>query len=715
MNTEIKNKIDAIIAKMSLREKIGQMNQVCFCADSIDELKEMIHNGQVGSVILADSNTAGNDTQKKTDISVINELQRLAVEESPSGIPIIFGRDVIHGHETVLPIPLALSATFNPSIVQNAYRCVAEEASNDGINWAFSPMLDISRDPRWGRCIESIGEDPYLGEQMAAAVVKGFQGEDYALKNSIAACAKHYIGYGAMDGGRDYGNSEISEYTLRNIYLRPFASAVKNGLATVMNSFNGLCGTGTSADRHIMYELLKEELGFEGFVISDWGAVVQLVNQGIAEDEKEAAALAVNAGIDMDMVDSCYTNHVEELINEGTVNMESIDEAVSRILYIKLIYGLFDNPYTIPEKIDYTSHDEAAEICSDECMVLLKNKNAILPLRKDIKAVVTGPMAFEKRSLLGSWTLDGDIGRVESIAEALKAESDNIQLPESHYLWDDCLPDIHKNDAVIVVLGESYRVTGEANSLADIEIPREQLEYVKKLHRMGKPVIGVLCFGRPVALEEAEPYLDAIVYAWHAGTRTAQSVASILYGKINPSGKLPITFPRSTGQIPIYYNYYKTGRRTASYYGGQSIWDFTYHDCEKTPMYPFGYGLSYSKFEYTDIQCSIPELSVDDLIRGEKFIISATVRNTGKYDGQETSQCYINDICSGMARPLRELKGFSKNFFKAGEEKRICFELGFEELAFYNADGRLVVDPGEFEVYIGTDCTADMMKMIKVG
>lgn len=707
MEKAVKDRAYEILKKMSLKEKIGQLNQIWYDFDDIEGMKEKIRNGEVGSIILATSATAGNDAQEKAEIEKINELIRTAVEESPSKIPVIFARDVIHGHETVLPVPLALAATFNPELVKKGYECVAKEAANDGIRWSFAPMLDISRDPRWGRCIESCGEDPYLAGKMAKAVVSGFQ------DNNIAACAKHYIGYGAADGGRDYSNVEITDYSLRNTYLKPFKEAVKSDVATVMSSFNTIGGETPTSSSYLINGLLKDELGFEGFVVSDWASVEQLCWHRLAEDKKEAAEIAVNSGIDMDMVSLCYIENLESLVNEGKVSVKTIDEAVFRILCIKIKFGLFENPYTKQEKIDFNEHDKCAESCADEAMVLLKNKNNILPLESESRAVVAGPMAFEKRSLLGSWTLDGDVSRISSIAEEIKNIDNNVILPESPYLWDECFAYIDKADAVIAVLGESFKMTGEANSLSDIELPAEQLEFIKKLHKKGKPVIGVLCFGRPVALEAAEPYLDAIIYAWHSGTNTAESVSKILFGKVNPSGRLPMTMPRNTGQIPLYYNSL-TSRYSLSYYGKANPEYQAYRDRQSTPMYPFGYGLSYTSFLYSDLSCEKTSLSADELKNGEKFKIHIKVKNTGKTAGKETSQCYIRDIKSTLLRPEKELKGFVKEYYLPEEEKEICFSLGFEELGFYNLNGEFIVEPGEFEVYAGPDSFAEEKSIIEV-
>lgn len=594
---------------MTLDEKIGQLNQVK--QNNSEELKEDIKKGKISSFILANSSTAGNDEQSKANKKLLEELQKIAVEESPSGIPIIFGRDVIHGHSIVMSVPLASAASFNPELITEGYRFVAKEAANDGIHWTFSPMMDISRDPRYGRCVEGFGEDPYLSSKMAVASIKGFQGDDLSDKNSIAACAKHYICYGAAEGGRDYANAEVSDYTLRNFYLKPFAESVKCGVATVMSSFNEISGQPLSSSRYLLYGLLKKELGFDGFIISDWAAVEQLVWQGVAQDKKDAARLAANAQLDMDMTDKCYIENLRELSEEGKVS-------------------------------------------------------------EDEKVLITGPFAYEKKSHLGTWTLDFDITRTDCIADVFKQRSKNVIAPE-YRLWDDILPDLRNTDTVIVALGESAKVTGEANSLADISFPLEQLEFVKKIKRLNKKVIGILCFARPIALQEAEPYFDAILYAWHSGTMAAHSIADIVYAKVNPSGKLPMTFPRCTGQIPIYYNYPTLSRNKKSYYGeGES-----YHDYKSTPMYPFGYGLSYTEFEYSEPYCEKRTLSLAELKNGQKFKVTATVKNTGDRDGAQTVQCYVYDVIASMTRPLKELKGFEKKFIRTGESASFEFEIGY--------------------------------------
>ncbi len=710
---ECKARAREIVKGLSLRQKIGQLNQERLGKDSHDELKEKIRRGEVGSCILALSATAGNDEQNREYVKILNEIQRTAVEESESGIPLIFGRDVIHGHRTVMPIPLAQAASFNPELTREAYRCVAKEATNDGIHWTFSPMMDISRDPRWGRCIEGNGEDPYLGAKMAEAAIRGFQGTDPAATDSIAACAKHYIGYGASEGGRDYNTTEITDYTLRNIYLKPFKAAVDAGVATVMNSFNSIGGESTTSSRYLLTELLKEELGFEGYVVSDWATIDKLLSQGLAEDKAEAAMLAANAGLDMDMVSRGYIENLEKLVEEGKVSEATITEAAERIVYIKLLFGITEHPYCNREELDTEEHIKVAKKCSDEAMVLLKNKNSILPLKKDAKIFAVGPMLYEKRALLGSWTLDFDIDMVKSPLEALREYGANIRIPASPYLWNDAIKwiKLEKCEAAVLFLGESEQVTGETNSLAHIELPEDQRILAKKLHELGVPVVGVMAFGRPIALEEAEEYFDAILYSWHAGTCTAESMVSCLFGDVNPSGKLPMTFPRTTGHIPMYYNCCSGLGMAGKVYYGPVAWSPVYDDGNASPMYPFGYGLSYTEFEYDNIRCDRCEITYDELKSGGKLKVYAEIKNVGASGGAETVQCYVEDVHASMIRPQRELKGFCKKYLECGETAEVCFEIGFDELGFYNGKSVFDVERGKFNIHVGKNSVESEAKI----
>lgn len=701
MNGETEKKIDELLALMTLKEKIGQLNQIIFDIHDIDGIKEKVRNGEVGSLIFAVSAFAGHDEYQMPELSVLNEIQRIAVEESPSGIPLINGRDVIHGYKTGFPIPLAMASSFNMELVEKSYRAAAEEAASEGIHWSFAPMIDVSNDPRWGRIIESAGEDPYLSGQYAVAAVKGFQGEQLSAPGSIAACAKHYIGYGASEGGRDYHRTEISDYTLRNKYLPPFREAVKAGAATVMTSFNDVSGQPVASSRYMLTDLLRSELGFRGFTISDWEAVKQLMRQGVAEDRKDCARLAINAGLDMDMVDLCYSDFLEELVNDGKVDMAAVDEAVKRVLRIKFAVGLFEHPYTKKLNVDYDKHMRIAYEIAAESIVLLKN-NGVLPLCKNSNICLAGCMSDEQKALMGSWSspeYENTVTIKNAIEKICNTGSFGCCLSSVPYELQQTL---RNADIVILAIGESEKVTGEARSLCYIELPEDQIKLAKTAKRFGKKVVGVICSGRPMALESAEPYFDALLYAWHGGNMAGEAIADILFGRVCPSGKTAVTFPRRTGQVPIYYNVSSSGRPVNGYYGEEEI--NNYEDCLGSPMYPFGYGLSYTTFKYSDIKCNIAEMSLEELRGGKCFEVSIDVTNTGKYDGKETAQCYIRDTVSDMMRPIRELKGFKKVMIKCGETKKIIFRLGFDELGYYDRYGAFAVERGLFEIFIGPNC-----------
>lgn len=700
-----------ILATLSLKEKIGQLNQAVMPCDdgpSREAFKERLRNGEIGSVILSLSATAGNDEQKAVVVEMLNDLQRTSVEEGPHGIPLLFGRDVIHGHHTVLPIPLASAASFDPELCREAYRTVAEDATSEGTNWTFSPMMDICRDPRWGRIIEGYGEDPYLAGQMAAATVKGFQGEDLSRPDSILACAKHYLGYGFSEGGRDYSRTEISDYTVQNVVLAPFREAVKAGVGTVMSSFNDIAGEPVTSSKKYLTDILRGQLGFEGFVISDWYSVQQLIRQGIAEEYEDCAYHAINAGLDMDMADEHYSRFLERFVEEGKVSMETVDTAVLRVLKIKLAKGLFEAPYAIPAKVDRKKHVEIAERFAAESMILLKNDKNVLPLPKKASVALTGLYTFERRGLHGSWALDGYLGAStpsmeEAMREIVEGEGGGRVMVTGGRLNDDSNYIFAHSNCIVLALGESHEDTGEARSLADISLSAQQIELCKKARLSGLPTVGVVFCGRPVALQAVEPYLDAILIAWHGGTRAAHAAVRTVFGDYTPSGKAPVTFVRTTGQIPLYYNTTCSGREVNGYYGEHP--DHNYTDCPGSPLYPFGYGLSYTSFEYSAPVCDNAEMELSDLLGGDKFSFRIKVKNTGERAGKETVQLYIRDLKASMMRPLRELKAFKKIEFAPGEEKELVFELGAESLGFYLPDGTYTVERGKFEIYIGDRST----------
>lgn len=656
MYKQFEQEIDKLLGKLTLKEKIGQLNQIPEPNNDkeVEQYKEKIRNGEIGSIILASSATAGNDAQKYANTELLNELQRVAVEESPNGIPIIYGRDVIHGHRTVYPVPLASASSFNEMLVQKCYRNIAEEASEDGIHWTFSPMLDLSRDPRWGRIIEGPGEDPYLGAIMGEACIKGFQGENLFDESSIVACAKHYIGYGASEGGRDYHRTEISDYSLYNYYLPAFRKAVDAGVGSVMSSFNDISGQPVTSSKKYLTKILRNELGFEGMVVSDWAAIQQLIRQGVTDDRAICAQIAIEAGVDMDMCDLCYSENLEALVDTGKVSMECIDMAVRRILRIKFAKGLFEKPYCNKREVNRQLHLTDARELAVESMVLLKN-NQVLPIQNNQKVALLGPFKTEKRSLLGSWTLDFDINDTKSLMEAMTDKiGQNMLLNSSQDICDLSTPP----DVIVLALGESWEVTGEARSLSDISLSADQVELIHNMKKYGTKIVGVFFCGRPIAMENICEDLDAILYAWHSGTETANAVCDVLFGDAVPSGKTAITFPRRTGHIPLYYNVTSSGRYVNGYYGeeGQPC----YMDSMASPLYPFGYGLSYTTFEYEKPTVKESTLSLEELKAGTTYKISTNIKNVGYYDGKEVVQLYIRDVVASAMRPIRELKAFEK-------------------------------------------------------
>ncbi|MBR7132714.1 MAG: glycoside hydrolase family 3 C-terminal domain-containing protein [Clostridia bacterium] len=699
----IEQRVEEILSQMTLQEKIGQLNQVKAPLKADEEVFEQIRQGKIGSFIMATTAHAGNDDTVLTENLLINKMQRIAVEESRLGIPIIYGRDVIHGHRTVYPIPLAAAASFNPELVEKCYRNIAREAAADGVNWTFSPMLDLCRDPRWGRIIEGPGEDPYVGAVMAEACVKGFQGENISDKDSLVACAKHYIGYGASEGGRDYHRTEISDYNLYNYYLPAFRAAVNAGVGTVMSSFNDISGQPVTSGKKYLTDILRGKLGFDGFVVSDWDAVSQLKRQGVAETDADCAELAINAGLDMNMTDRVYINNLESLVESGRVSEETINTAVKRVLKIKLQKGLFQNPYCDAREIDRTVHLKDARTLAAESMVLLKN-DGVLPLSKKSRVALIGPFVRERRALLGSWTLDGKAEETANFAEAMKSViGANMLLSDDNIaVLDNSIARAVKADVVVLALGESEKVTGEAYSVSDISLPKNQVELIHRYKVLGKKVVGVFFCGRPMAMEGVAEYLDAVLYAWHSGSETANAACDILFGDVVPNGKTAVTFPKRTGHIPMYYNVTSSGRCVNCYYGENP--QNCYVDSLPTPAFPFGFGLSYTKFEYGEIKADTDEILLDDLIDGKSFKITVNVKNTGDFDGKETVQLYIRDKIATVMRPLRELKGFEKRKINKNETECFTFELGYDKLGFYTENGEYTVEKGEFEIYVGENC-----------
>lgn len=714
MKTDIEKRIDELLSKMTLHEKIGQLNQIKAPLNDDEEIFQMIRDGKIGSFIMATTAHAGNDDTASVENILINKMQKIAVEESRLGIPIIYGRDVIHGHRTVYPIPLASAASFNPKLIEKCYRNIAKEASADGVHWTFSPMLDLARDARWGRIIEGPGEDVYVGECLAEACVKGFQGEDVSKSDSLVACAKHYLGYGASEGGRDYHRTEISDYNLYNYYLPAFRAAVKAGVGTFMSSFNDINGQPVTSSYKYLTEILRDKLGFDGMVVSDWAAVSQLKKQGVAETDADCARLSINAGLDMDMCDKIYLNNLEELVEKGEVSIETIDLAVRRVLRVKLRKGLFEKPYCDAADIDKTAHLADARALAAESMVLLKNDNNTLPLNKTQKIALVGPFIRERRALLGSWTLDGKAEETPNLAEAMKEAVGNNLLVgyDDLSVFDGNIVRAAKADVIVLALGESEKVTGEARSVSDIGLPQNQIDLIHRYKALGKRVIGVFFCGRPMAMEGVSEYLDAIVYAWHSGSQTANALCDILFGDVVPSGKTAVTFPKRTGHIPLYYNVTSSGRRVDCYYGENPADCYT--DSVPTPAYPFGFGLSYTKFSYSDLKADTLEIPLESLKNGKKFGVSIAVKNIGDFDGKETVQLYIRDKIASIMRPLRELKAFEKRLIKKGESVTFSFELGYDKLGFYTPDGEYTVEKGEFEIYVGENCLTTNKITVKI-
>lgn len=687
----IDKKVEGLLSKMTLEEKIGQMTQV----SSVQaEYKALIKQGHVGSLL----NVKGAEA--------VNAVQKIAVEESRLGIPLIFGLDVIHGYRTIFPICLGEAATWDPALVEKSARIAAKEASAAGINWTFGPMVDIARDARWGRIAEGSGEDPYLGSVMAAARVRGFQGKCLSEPNTIVACAKHYVAYGGAIAGKDYNTVDISVKTLREIYLPPFKAAVDAEVGTFMCAFNDLNGVPCSANRFILTDILRHEWGFNGFLVSDWASIEELMNHGIAATSEEAGKMALEAGVDMEMVSETYRNNFAKMVKEGNISEELINESVRRILRIKLKLGLFDRPYADPKR-------ERSEILTKEnlrfarklaarSIVLLKNANNLLPLKKNIKTIaLIGPLAKDQRSPLGWWSCDG---RAEDVVPIFKGIKDNLSSKsilkyakgceikgENTDGFEEAAKIAKEADVAILVVGESDSMSGEGASRAHIDLPGKQLELIKAIYKTKTPIVVVLMNGRPLAIPWIAQHVPAIVETWQLGVQCGNAIADVLFGDVNPGGKLPVTFPRTVGQVPIYYNHKSTGRPTT-----ESRWTSRYLDTPVGPLYPFGFGLSYTKFDYRNLK-----VSADKIRPFGKITVSAEIINVGDVAGDEIVQLYIQDVTASMTRAVKELKGFQRITLTPGEKKKVEFTLGPKHLGFYNRYMEYVVEPGIFKIWIG--------------
>ncbi|GAA4848347.1 beta-glucosidase BglX [Algivirga pacifica] len=712
---EIDAKVQDLLAKMTLEEKIGQMVQYTGFWDvtgptpSEGQSKrkyEQIKKGLVGSML----NVNGAERVRK--------MQEIAVNETRLGIPLIFGLDVIHGQKTMAPIPLAEAASWDLEAIEKSARIAAIEASAMGQNWTFAPMIDISRDARWGRVMEGAGEDTYLGTKVGVARIKGFQGDDLSANNTIAATAKHFAGYGFAESGKDYNTVDVGLSTLYNVILPPFKAAVEEAdVKTVMNSFNTLNGIPATGNKFLQRDILKGKWNFDGFVISDWGSAAEMINHGYAADLKDAAVKAANAGSDMDMESYAYVDYLKGAVEEGLVDESVIDEAAARILRVKFELGLFDDPYKYcdvareKELLHHPDHHAAVLDMARKSMVLLKNENNILPLKKGQKKIaVIGDLAADKDSPLGNWRMSADANTAVSVLEGLEKYADVKYARGAKLLNDnntnffteldvnetdksefkEAVQLAKKSEVVIMVLGENAYHSGEARSRSKLGLPGVQQELLEEVYKVNKNIVLVLMNGRPLTITWADEHVPAIVEAWQLGSQSGNAIADVLFGAYNPAGKLPMTFPRSVGQVPIYYNHLNSGRPTSD-----AIFWVHYMDEEVTPLYPFGYGLSYTTFEYTDLKVNAED--------AEAVTVTASVKNTGEVAGEEVVQLYIRDRVASVARPVKELKGFEKIKLAAGETRTVTFTLTAKELGFYNNNGEFIVEPGTFDVMIGTN------------
>jgi len=720
-NSAMNTFINALMKKMTLEEKIGQMNLPTVGFDVTGPLlsqgvEEKIKKGLVGGVF----NTF-------TPIAV-RKLQDIAVKETRLKIPLLFGYDVIHGHRTIFPINLGLSATWDTELIEKTARAAAEEATADGLNWVYSPMVDITRDPRWGRVSEAAGEDPFLGSQVAKAMVHGYQGNNLAADNTVMACVKHFALYGAGEAGRDYNTVDMSKVRMYNEYLPPYKAAVNAGAGSVMTSFNEINGIPATANKWLVTDLLRKQWGFDGFVVTDYTGISEMVNHGMGDDKK-VTELAVNAGIDMDMVGEEFLRFAAQLVKEGKVSTKTIDDACRKILEAKYKLGLFDDPYhyvsEARNKQQIMSPDKMAlsKQAAIESMVLLKNSNDVLPLNAQKKIAFIGPLVKDQRNLIGSWSGAGDYKQAVSLWDALQKKNnaasflyakgcnlvDDSSLMKKlnphdaqltldslspQQLIDQAVATANQSDVVVAVLGESFGMTGEAASRSDIGLLQNQIDLLKALKKTGKPIVLVLMNGRPLTLSWEDENLDGILETWFAGTMAGPAIADVLFGDANPSGKITMTFPRSVGQIPIYYNHKNTGRP----YDPNQKYTSKYLDISNTQLYPFGYGLSYTTFSYSDIT-----LDKKTLKAGNKITASVNITNTGKRSGKETVQLYIRDMVGSITRPVKELKGFQQITLQPRESKKVSFSISADDLKFYNSDLKFVYEPGTFKVFIGTN------------
>jgi beta-glucosidase len=727
----LNERVESLLRKMTLEEKIGQLNQ--YTAGTMtgpgtarNDYNDLIAQGQVGSLF----NVVG--------AKLTNRFQHIAVEKSPNHIPLLFGNDVIHGERTIFPVPLALASSFDPDLIKQVSHVAAAESADDGVRWVFSPMVDIARDARWGRITEGAGEDTYLGSNLAAAYIHGYQGDDLSKRDSVAACVKHFAAYGAPNAGREYNTVDMSELTLRQVYLPPYHAAIKAGAATVMSAFNPLNGVPATADPFTLTKILRQEWDFNGFVVSDFGAVKELIAHGIASTGAIAARKALSAGVEMDMMSDLYRTRLAPLVRSGGLPEEVVTEAARRVLRVKFALGLFDHPYVDENRAPYVATQEKrvlARQAAEESLVLLKNGakpvpyvGAMLPIPKSTPTIaLIGPLADSQIDMLGSWAAAGNPADAITLLSALQdrcnwsktkllyAKGTEI-LTDSDAGFDDAIAAARKADVVILALGESApRMTGESSSLTRLDLPGNQEQLLQAITQLGKPTVLVLFAGRPLAIKWAAQHVPAIVEAWYPGIEAGPALADILFGDVNPSGKLPATFPRAVGQEPLFYNQLPTGRPADDIDlthppTGEDKYFSRYIDETNAPLYPFGFGLSYTTFTYSNVQLSQSSITSQALshpIKGHFFTpasvieVTAQIKNSGPMAGTEVAQLYIRNTGGSVEEPVRELKGFQRVTLKSGESREIHFNLGFDELSYYNLEMTRVIEPTRYQVWVG--------------
>jgi beta-glucosidase len=721
----LEHRVESLLAEMTLAEKVGQTHQIANIDPSVD--RELIRGGRVGSSVLASGATAGNERDPGIDVSGIDAAQRIAVGESRLGIPLLFGRDVIHGHRTVFPIPLGLAATWDEDLVRRTARLAASEASMEGVTWTFAPMVDISEEPRWGRVAESLGESPVLAGRLGAAMVRGFQGDTLVgdstrVAGMVAACAKHFVGYGLVGGGRDYETVQVGENTLRNLHLRPFLAAVQAGCATVMAAFTDVDGVPMHAHRHLLREVLKDEWGFDGVVVGDWNGIGQLVNQGVAADLRDAAAQAVEAGVDIDMVSGAYAAHLAELVESGRVPLDLVDDSARRIIRLKIRRGLFEHPYVVPSAPVPTSTtapgsapEAPALVQSDRALgpaaralareaaaasfVLLTN-NGVLPLAPDPgRVLLTGPFVDEGEALLGTWALDGRGDDVASPAAAIRDRLGARAIVDDGRFSDRTLHLVRQADVTVALVGEHPSRSGEANSVVSLGLPAGQLEVLRSTAAIGKPLVVVVFTGRPLDLGETLDFADAVLIAWHPGVEAGPALVETLFGDRSPSGRLPMTFPRSIGHLPSSSHARPAGRPIDA---ADDPVTGRYLDALVVPRFPFGWGLTYTTFTYGPLRLSAQEMP----LRGGSIEVSVDVTNSGTCSGREVVQLYLRDVVADVTRPLLELADWVSLALDAGATGTATFSITPAQLAYYDRTMTFRIDPGEFLVTVGPNASS---------